>query len=109
MNSIPELITSVRRHYNNNFKDPFRQSMINLFLGVYQPNKTIIDINGQKEMPPLQRIQDYPTIELKLHSASAISERQGFSVDIDVESRFWWEPYFTAFEQRLPQALRYTY
>ena len=35
MNSIPELITSVRRHYNNNFKDPFRQSMINLFLGVY--------------------------------------------------------------------------
>ena len=53
MNSIPELITSVRRHYNNNFKDPFRQSMINLFLGVYQPNRTIIDINGQKEMPPL--------------------------------------------------------
>ena len=24
MNSIPELITSVKRHYNNNFKDPVR-------------------------------------------------------------------------------------
>jgi len=24
MNSIPELITSVKRHYNNNFKDPIR-------------------------------------------------------------------------------------
>lgn len=26
-----------------------------------------------------------------------------------IESRFWWEPYFTAFEAKLPLALRYTY
>ena len=29
--------------------------------------------------------------------------------DVYIESRFWWEPYFTAFEQRLPAALRYSY
>ena len=40
MASLPELITSVKRHYNNNFRDRFRQSMINLFLGVYKPGKS---------------------------------------------------------------------
>ena len=73
MNSIPELITSVRRHYNNNFKDPFRQSMINLFLGVYQPNRTILDINGQPEIIPIQGFQDHPALELALHQNDAIT------------------------------------
>ena len=36
-------------------------------------------------------------------------ERQGFSSDLDVESRFWWEPHLTAFEERLPLPLRHTY
>ena len=53
MKQIPELITSVKRHYNNNFKDPLRQSMINLFLGVYQPADTAIDLNGVRESPTL--------------------------------------------------------
>jgi len=30
-----ELVTSVKRHYANNFSDPYRQSVINLFLGIY--------------------------------------------------------------------------
>lgn len=34
-----ELVTSVKRHYANNFSDPYRQSVINLFLGIYQPLK----------------------------------------------------------------------
>jgi len=67
MKQIPELITSVRRHYNNNFKDPLRQSMINLLLGVYRPNRTCIEINGRTEMPSLQRFQDYPALERLLH------------------------------------------
>ena len=29
--------------------------------------------------------------------------------EVDVESQFWWEPCFTAFEEKLPLALRYTY
>ena len=29
--------------------------------------------------------------------------------EVDVESRFWWEPHFTAFEEKLPLPLRYTY
>ena len=36
-NAIPELLTSVRRHYANNFLDPQRQLIINLFLGLYKP------------------------------------------------------------------------
>jgi len=83
--------------------------MINLFLGVYQPNVTVIEVGGVKEMPPIQRIQDYPLLELKLHTSEAIAGRQGFSSDLDVESRYWWEPHFTEFEEKLPLALRYTY
>jgi len=109
MKQIPELITSVKRHYNNNFKDPLRQSMINLFLGVYQPNRTYVTLNGTRELTCLQRLQDYPTLERMLHQAARVNERQGFSSDIDVESQYWWEPCFTAFEERLPLALRYTY
>ena len=63
MNSIPELITSVRRHFNNNFRDPFRQSMINLFLGVYKPGKSWIELNGRMLQEPLWRIQDMPELE----------------------------------------------
>ncbi len=33
-NQLPELLTSVKRHYANNFLDPKRQVIINLFLGV---------------------------------------------------------------------------
>lgn len=36
-NVIPELVTSVKRHYANNFLDPQRQLIINLFLGLYKP------------------------------------------------------------------------
>ena len=34
-NALPELITSMQRHYANNFLDPKRQNNINLFLGVF--------------------------------------------------------------------------
>ena len=30
-----ELVTSIKRHLANNFSDPYRQSVINLFLGIY--------------------------------------------------------------------------
>ena len=39
-----ELVTSVKRHYANNFSDPYRQSVINLFLGIYQPLKNLVPI-----------------------------------------------------------------
>jgi hypothetical protein len=38
--SIPELMTSVKRHFANNLTDPQRQKAINLFLGIYQPMKS---------------------------------------------------------------------
>lgn len=36
-NALPELLTSMKRHYANNFLDPMRQNIINLFLGIYVP------------------------------------------------------------------------
>ena len=63
MASLPELITSVKRHYNNNFRDPFRQSMINLFLGVFKPGRSLIEQNGVETKEPLWRIQDMPELE----------------------------------------------
>ena len=34
-NSYSEIVTSIKRHLANNFSDPYRQSVINLFLGIY--------------------------------------------------------------------------
>jgi len=34
-NALPEIITSVKRHMANNFSDPVKQGIFNLFLGVY--------------------------------------------------------------------------
>ena len=56
MASLPELITSVKRHYNNNFRDPFRQSMINLFLGVFKPGRSLIEQNGVDQVIGLDEI-----------------------------------------------------
>jgi hypothetical protein len=37
LSALTELGTTVTRHINNNFIDPKRQLIINLFLGVYKP------------------------------------------------------------------------
>jgi len=34
---LSELITSAKRHYNNVRKDPERQKIINLYLGIFIP------------------------------------------------------------------------
>jgi len=38
--SLTEVGTSIKRHYANNFSDPQRQNVINLFLGIFQPMKS---------------------------------------------------------------------
>lgn len=51
--SLPELVTSVKRHYANNFTDPQKQNALNLFLGIYQPlkNKAALwTINDDREL-----------------------------------------------------------
>ena len=95
MASLPELITSVKRHYNNNFRDPFRQSMINLFLGVFKPAKSLIEQHGVETHEPLWRIQDLPELEQQLHTKKTLGN---ICKAFPVESRFWWEDYFTRFE-----------
>lgn len=36
---LPELWTSVKRHWANNFSDASKQGAINLFLGMYNPSE----------------------------------------------------------------------
>ena len=39
MTSSKELLTSIHRHYNNSFTDSEKQASVNLFLGIYQPDR----------------------------------------------------------------------
>jgi phosphatidylinositol 3,5-bisphosphate 5-phosphatase len=42
--AIPELWTSVKRHWANNFSDSSKQVAINLFLGMYIPLENTIPL-----------------------------------------------------------------
>lgn len=37
--AIPEMVTAVKRHLANNFTDPLKQNAMNLFLGMFDPQK----------------------------------------------------------------------
>lgn len=86
--SLPELLTSVKRHLANNFTDPQKQNVFNLFLGIYQPlrNKT-----------PLWSIND--DRELMMSMDQVPSELQDGLQDK------WWERHFRGFEAGLPLQL----
>lgn len=43
-NAIPELWTSVKRHWANNFSDSSKQGAINLFLGMYIPRENKVPL-----------------------------------------------------------------
>ena len=102
ISSMSEYLTSIKRHLNNNLRDPLRQSIINVFVGVYRPQTSQIEIDGERTVAPISRIQEIPEFELQLHSREAIKERYGFDRAAEVERRFWWERYLCAFEDRLP-------
>ena len=85
--SIPELVTSMKRHYANNFTDPQKQNALNLFLGIYQPlkNKSALwTINDDRE---LMMSMDLVPSELK-----KLQDK-------------WWERHFRGFEAGLPSKL----
>jgi hypothetical protein len=85
--SLPELVTSVKRHYANNFTDPQKQNALNLFLGIYQPlrNKSALwTINDDRE---LMMSMDHVPSELQ-----------------NLQDK-WWERHFRGFEAGLPSKL----
>lgn len=88
-----ELVTSVKRHLNNNFSDPYRQSVINLFLGIYQPLKNrvpIWDLTDEKETVLLAKMKrDFMA---RKHLEMALSNK-------------WWERHLRGFEAQLPPNL----
>jgi len=83
--AIPELWTSMKRHWANNFSDASKQGAINLFLGMYIPTENdtplwnldsdIVLHNCDKEKLP------------KLHE-------------------HWWDHFLRRYEERLPMELR---
>lgn len=65
-NALPELLTSVKRHYANNFLDPMRQNIINLFLGIYVPLENIgqdlWSLTGDEKIQKIKQNQKLPNI-----------------------------------------------
>jgi len=83
--AIPELWTSVKRHWANNFSDSSKQGAINLFLGMYVPLQNSIQLWNLES-------------DIILHQW-----------DKDKLPRLlpkWWEHYFKRFEEKLPRELR---
>lgn len=39
LQTLPELLTGIKRHLANNFTDPQKQNICNLFLGIYEPRE----------------------------------------------------------------------
>ena len=64
---------------------------------------------GVREFAKIDKLQEFPELEQQLHQRHAENLRLGFDGTLDVQSRFWWEIYFTAFEQSLPNELQFTY
>ena len=77
----------------NNFSDPYRQSVINLFLGIYQPLKNTTPIWNLTE--------DKDT----LVSSTGLRMQQDFDSRHHMELALpnkWWERHFRGFEATLP-------
>lgn len=63
-----ELITSIKRYYSNTFTDQYKQSAINLFLGIHKPNvdqspiwESTVPIIWAPDFEGLSRIVGSPT------------------------------------------------
>lgn len=84
MTFIKEGITSVQRHFANNYSDPHRQNSINLFLGVYKPH-----------MKNRQTIWDVD--ERDLHNTT-----EGKLPELTEK---WWEPHLRGYESQMPKEL----
>ena len=92
-NSYSEIVTSIKRHLANNFSDPYRQSVINLFLGIYQPLKNstpLWNLSDEKETTTLAMMQQ--KYQEKRHLQLALPKK-------------WWERHFRGFESQLPSIL----
>ena len=88
-----ELVTSVKRHLANNFSDPNRQNVINLFLGIYQPLKNSI---------PIWNLQD----EKETHTLAKLQQKFLARKHLEMAlSNAWWERHLRGFEAQLPPQL----
>lgn len=88
LSSISELLTSFKRHLANNFTDPQKQNVFNLFLGIYQPlkNKSALwNINDDREL--------------------MLSMQQNTNGEMQELDERWWERHFRGFEAGLPVEL----
>ena len=83
--ALPELWTSVKRHWANNFSDASKQGAINLFLGMYNPseNKTALwDLDNDIILHQCDK-EKLPKIQLS-----------------------WWDYFLRRFEGKLPIEMR---
>ena len=91
--AVPEWVTGIKRHLANNFSDPYRQSVINLFLGIYQPLKN--------PTPIWNLTEDKDT----LVSSTGLRMQQDFDSRHHMELALpdkWWERHFRGYEATMP-------
>jgi hypothetical protein len=81
----------VKRHYANNFLDPKRQLIINLFLGIYKP------------YDPECRPSDW-TIQGEWKLMQKLNEKVNLP-EMNAKKK-WWETALRKFEPTLPEPLR---
>jgi hypothetical protein len=90
-NTLPELLTSVKRHYANNFLDPKRQLIINLFLGLYRPydrNTKLSDWTIKGDWKLMQKLNENVILP-----------------EMNAKNK-WWETALRKFEPTLPEPLK---
>lgn len=83
-NAIPELLTSVRRHWANNFSDSSKQGAINLFLGMYIPKNN--------DTPLWNLDSDEILHQCDEHRLPKLQEN-------------WWDNYLSRYEYKLPKEI----
>ena len=89
---MPEWVTRIKRHLANNFSDPYRQSVINLFLGIYQPLKNPTAIwNLTEDKDNMSQSEQRMQFDFE----------SGRNLELALPKR-WWERHFRGYEATLP-------
>jgi len=94
---VNELITSIKRHYNNVLKDPERQKIINLFLGIYNPMTSSVPIWNMNDDVTLNNLANDIPESLMPQNNEKLKEMNGTK---------WWVPFLEDFEYSLPEFMR---
>lgn len=85
---LGEIVTSIKRHYNNLITDPSKQRVLNLFLGIYNPLNNPV---------PLWLILDDAELHISMNKIVKLPQIMGTK---------WWVQHIKDFENSMPEELQ---